>query len=386
METMKIISFLLYLICICGLYFQVHLTSVEYFNYQVTTRISIKNVEKFIPPDFSVCYWLDYIINAKNIETLTGKDISNCSYHDIECMLWFYNHSMESIIHKFTYDLAPRLTKVVFETAEGKAPNLKTYYRYQHKCIRIGFGRREITRNEMAHISLDFGLYWINLDVANPNNQTKFQNPFIIIHEAGKLADIAGTRGIRLDLIKSNSYIFKYKLIRELKLGAPYDDCFNYQNWKHSKPRAIEECLTREYLKINRTNLARTTWELNFTILDELRVLSYGGIKYFEPKPGVTALREYCGRVSRSRCDVQQYFPSVLSATRASWVAEQKAYLEVQANEPITEMASLAYFPLLDYFTYLISMPGAWIGLSVSSLLLSAFDLVSYIKRLYSEI
>lgn len=369
MELIKLISLIIYLICACGCYFQVHFTSIEYFKYQTTTRISIESVDKFIPPDFTICYWLDYIIDAKKVFNETGKDISGCTYTDIECMTWFYNHSMSSIIHNFTYDLESRLSRVKFETAEGRAPIFRTYYRYQHKCIRISFGRTLISRSEMSHLSLDFSVYGMTLRADNVDDKSKFEWPFIIIHEAEKLADLASTRGIRLDLLSKNAYVFKYKLVKEMKLGLPYQDCINYRNYKHSKSRCMEECLTREYSLINRTNVARTTWSLDFNIVNELSVLQYAGIKYFEPKPGIISLRKKCNNACKVECIKEQYYPSILSATKAPWVAKKSVYLEVQANEPVTTIRSVVYFTLLDYFTYLISMPGAWIGISVSSVL-----------------
>lgn len=384
MDAKKVTSLVLCLICMIGVLYQVQEISVKYFKYQTTTLISIKTVHSFLPPDLSVCYPLDAIIDYERLQRITGR--AHCSRSKaIGCLKWFYNHSMEVIMKKFTFDLASRLHKVAFESTKGRNATLAEYYRFQQKCISVSFGPTPISRDEMNHLSLDYAIYWITLNIVNPNANTAFEAPFVTIHDTSTLAYISSTRTIKLDFIKFNSYILKYSLIQITDLGAPYDDCYDYEDWRLTKARCIEECLTKEYEKLARVNLARTTKNCNFIALNQLEIIGAGKMKRLKPRPDNVSVRSKCARACHPACHRCQYFPSILSSTRAGWVGEGKAYIEVQANEPITMMVSVKCFPLLDYFTYLISIPSAWIGLSVLSILMKTLSLITYLNAMLNE-
>ena len=102
-----------------------------------------------------------------------------------------------------------------------------------------------------------------------------------------------------------------------------------------------------------------------FKSINDLHLADYTGVKYLEPFPIDISRRKKCSNACVIECDSVDYISITLYELTEEWVDVETGYIEIQANEPTTSVETIASYFLIDYFIYLISMPGAWIGVCV---------------------
>lgn len=130
------------ILCFSGWYYQVHLTTRSYFEYETVTHVKIATVSEFVPPATSLCYYFEYIVDTVNIQKVTGFNFTSCLSNKsaIECYGWLYRHSMDLVMNNFTLNLEDRISNVVFEGQVPLSYSLTTYYCQHKKCVRVSFG------------------------------------------------------------------------------------------------------------------------------------------------------------------------------------------------------------------------------------------------------
>lgn len=194
------------------------------------------------------------------------------------------------------------------------------------------------------------------------------KQPYFLIHDAVNLPHVDDSHFIQLDL-ENNEYNLKLKKIETVRLGYPFSTCRAYPTG-HSHSTCFENSVDKKYQKkLNQAYLQKTTTNYNFTALDSLEPKNFFHVEYLFFAPDNMDIRNECLQICRLDCDEIKYYPGIKGAIKTTLYPDILAYIEVHINEPLTKLITVSSFTLLDYCTYMISMPGAWIGLSVFSLL-----------------
>lgn len=373
-KVLLLLSYAFKAFCVCGSLYQVVIMSMLYFEYRVATKISIAIHEAIEPIATTMCFRTTDILDYERLNEETGRD---WKYTDDFEVMQDYKRNM-TVTDMFNYtpaddDVVDMIyyrdsrSYAIPATEKRRDFNVTKFLYSLEMCYKISI--REGLMGKMRHIYVtESTVYPGFLSEIRPSKKFAYSQ---YIRIALAPADVIPRRSIRFVTTmkrgnwknaKFNPIISHFQSqmveIRTISLPAPYEtDCWIYSGDYRTEAECQHKCMERNVIR----NISMVPFSsFIFDHYDKKLIIDTSALG------NKTALfdeiRDKCYNEICSKEDCNdRIFLTMTSAIPDKWL-KLKA---VVPNIPSIERVTSPKTDFIEYFTFVVSNIGTWLGVSI---------------------
>ena len=367
------------LLCIIGLIVQNFMVTVDYFKYPVTSSVTFKTSNNFVPPAFHICIELPFIRKKELFPASSPCNQKPSSKQDdgpmfTACMQdMLFNYSVNQIMDRITVDLTSNVLLLVVHLEDGTDLRLENftgrieeYFADHKKCLKIlnNADPNYVVLNSMiSKLSSSYMRYFaihFRPELTLLKERKVFM--FLAAHEPGSYL-----RGFSINNIRDANLDFNAKTYTYIKshteyLPPPYwfkcADFTTFENREECVERCIKSSIQADFgFLASAAQLTLTGSELkqNLMFNHALNRYRYG------PNKVLNDYFEKCIKRCPVDCNTIRYslqLSGYFNEPDVSYIAGMENKL------PTTHVVFSPKTSLLEYFIHIASVMGIWLGIS----------------------
>jgi len=394
-RTQRYVTYIFYLLCICGLFIHVGQISEKYFKYSVTNRLAMDLPNKLKFPALSLCWRYADILDYKLLNKEQNLDLVDpMSRHTSFGFFRALEELKAAIKMSYIFDYSPDGSTII-EGCSIRFPNkyradalnqsecqsyfnVTKYYVAENVCYR--FAPIESLENQMYdYAQAKSALTYPGMAYQVHISGKAFEHGRVfspIVHR-GKVPKRSRylspeiTRFQNRSSPKANVFVFTYKFIQTTRLESPYETKCSYYDGE-SQPTCFRKCLINKTLqafdKIPFTEMIKEHGDYSKNLLEKQIISDFdmSNQTYFEQ---LRAFEQQCKDEECRNVDCEQRL--YLTGLEAKIVDESEENLTFRVNLPSSPNYYLKYQPMLEleeYAVYVLGCFGIWLGVCVMNL------------------
>ena len=362
-----LLQLVFYSMCLCGFLYQAITTSVTFFSFKTTTRISLHVRDPVLIPDYAICVrYTDLMLDDKFVDT-TEAVMAFATQHTI-ADFFADSPSTNDIIgscmirNPNSYTIREANKTVCYEHFE-----VTKYVFNELLCYELHYkNQSHVFKNLQIFRSLLFSgkLYLISLNRTSVFNRVAYLKTSSyypgdwIQYQSLELAQDTWTR--RSEGSRFNYYVTTFQMFVTINLEAPYEtNCHDYST--SSQEMCVMNCL-----------LDRSVKEVN-AVPSQVIVSHPISLKHIDERNEslskfVDRIVEECKSRYCSKRDCERTHTLSTTSKNMKLNAESFSFVVAGSNAPDTIIESGPFLILTDYVLFILSLAGSWFGVSVLGL------------------
>ena len=380
----KVLKSVWLVVCLIGLVTQNIVVTIEYFRYVTTTEVQMEIENEFVPPAFSVCFFLGDMINP-NVFPSSHPCSKGISYKDpsfMQCVSNFQNNfTINEIMSRLTFNLSDTIDRLNINSKTfGDAPvesfqqYVDEYYFDYKRCIRIRYDPNpevKVKNSEISRISNSRRVY---MSVFGKSGISRWEQNYIFHYFTDPKSYPRGFEiRVHSDFGTGKcARTYDFKKVQFVYLPSPYfSECTKHYDTKEieSKDHCIEICVKQSIRRALGQNSAPQQLAITPDEWSSNPNQSFHPDFNYHRNPNNRIVNYYdqCNSQCPLGCHVNQYEP-ILVNSGPSMDNYSFEYRMINMGNRI----KLTFIPKLDalaYFIYVASACGLWLGFAVYDLL-----------------